>query len=161
MAMDTNALIQNVIQHALVSATGNQPPDVSPDGVGSEGMIAKVLGDRLGQMFAGSNSEPDDTDMPLLADEAEEDFDLYDELLERNSVLAAALGACDCWGEDAGCDICRGTGEPGSMLPDRRLFARFVQPALRAIRRANGAPANAPFKPKEAYKEDDDGQLDG
>jgi hypothetical protein len=57
-----------------------------------------------------------------------------DELAERNLALAEALGACDCWGQDPRCHICEGEGGPGWILPDRQLFATYVQPAIRAIR---------------------------
>src|SRR5688500_15458651 len=54
----------------------------------------------------------------------------FEELLDRNSSLAAALGACDCWGAAPHCPICEGEGSPGWMLPDRELFKVYVQPAL-------------------------------
>ena len=57
-----------------------------------------------------------------------------DDLAERSLALAEALGACDCWGQDPRCHICEGEGGPGWILPDRRLFATYVQPAIRAIR---------------------------
>lgn len=57
-----------------------------------------------------------------------------DELAERNLALAEALGACDCWGQDPRCHVCEGEGGPGWILPDRQLFARYVQPAIRVIR---------------------------
>src|SRR3954454_4633287 len=37
----------------------------------------------------------------------------YDDLIDRNSILAAALGACDCWGQDRNCPICDGRGGSG------------------------------------------------
>ena len=49
------------------------------------------------------------------AEAANDDFDL-DDLVERNSELAAAVGACDCWGDDPGCPFCEG-------LRQRRLDA--------------------------------------
>ena len=57
-----------------------------------------------------------------------------DQLREVNDALAAALGACYlCWGKDAGCPVCHGTGRPGTTMPDKRLFARFVAPVLRTL----------------------------
>jgi hypothetical protein len=67
-----------------------------------------------------------------------------DELAERNLALAEALGACDCWGQDPRCHICEGEGGPGWILPDRQLFATYVQPAIRAIR---AQAANARTRP--------------
>ena len=57
-----------------------------------------------------------------------------DQLREVNDALAAALGACYlCWGKDAGCPVCHGTGRPGSAMPDKQLFAQFVVPTLRTL----------------------------
>lgn len=55
-------------------------------------------------------------------------------LWERNDMLARALGACYlCWGEDSDCRVCGGTGHPGSMLPEKRIFSRLIMPAIHAI----------------------------
>jgi hypothetical protein len=61
----------------------------------------------------------------------------YTLLLERNDMLAAALGACpDCWGEEPNCSACKGQGVPGSMLPLHQEFSRYVMPAIRVVREA-------------------------
>jgi hypothetical protein len=52
-------------------------------------------------------------------------------LVERNTMLAAALGACECWGEDPGCPVCAGDGGAGWALPDPALYAAYVRPARR------------------------------
>jgi hypothetical protein len=52
-------------------------------------------------------------------------------LVDRNLLLAAALGACDCWGEEAGCPRCGGQGVPGWMPPDPELYGEYVAPAVR------------------------------
>lgn len=58
-----------------------------------------------------------------------------DELRDRLDRLAAALGACaECWGEDPDCEVCVGTGTPGSFVPDPRLYRTLVSPACRAVR---------------------------
>ena len=48
-------------------------------------------------------------------------------------VLAAALGACDCWGMAADCPVCAGAGTSGWTEPDVELFREFVGPALARI----------------------------
>jgi len=59
----------------------------------------------------------------------------YKILMERNDILASALGAClDCWGEDADCEMCYGKGVPGAYVPDRDAFVEFVLPSLRRLR---------------------------
>jgi hypothetical protein len=78
---------------------------------------------------APADEDPSWTDSPDISVILEH----YEELIQRNSLLAAALGACECWGDVDGCEICRGEGTPGWCRPDRRLFARFVRPAVRAL----------------------------
>jgi hypothetical protein len=46
----------------------------------------------------------------------------------RNAFLAAALGACECWGEDGGCRQCGGEGRAGCYEPDPAAFAAIVAP---------------------------------
>jgi hypothetical protein len=53
----------------------------------------------------------------------------------RNSRVARALGACDCFGEDVGCVECGGRGAPGWRLPDRGQFEAIVRPALQKVSR--------------------------
>jgi hypothetical protein len=68
---------------------------------------------------------------------AEQMFAELDTLRARNDLFAAALGACYlCWGDDSACEVCGGSGRPGSDMPDRELFAELVMPALRRIRTA-------------------------
>jgi hypothetical protein len=47
-----------------------------------------------------------------------------------NLLLAGALGACECWGLRADCDLCRGHGSAGWTEPIPELFDEFVGPAL-------------------------------
>ena len=56
------------------------------------------------------------------------------QMRERNSALAAALGACDCWGLNLDCEICCGEGKSGWAVPDKELFSLFVAPVLNTVR---------------------------
>jgi hypothetical protein len=47
-----------------------------------------------------------------------------------NLLLAAALGACECWGLRADCDVCQGHGMAGWTEPVPELFYEFVGPAI-------------------------------
>jgi hypothetical protein len=47
-----------------------------------------------------------------------------------NILLAAALGACECWGLQADCRLCRGLGSAGWIQPEPELFDEFVRPAV-------------------------------
>ena len=55
---------------------------------------------------------------------------LHEELVDRNLILAAALGACDCWGTVPDCRVCSGAGGSGWADPEPALFAEYVAPAL-------------------------------
>jgi hypothetical protein len=50
--------------------------------------------------------------------------------VNTNIVLAAALGACECWGLRADCHVCRGEGSAGWTEPVPELFDEFVGPAI-------------------------------
>lgn len=47
-----------------------------------------------------------------------------------NILLAAALGACECWGLQADCRLCQGLGSAGWIQPEADLFNEFVRPAI-------------------------------
>jgi hypothetical protein len=47
-------------------------------------------------------------------------------LERRCDMLAEALGACPCWGDDPDCEDCEGKGTPGAFEPDPSLFREFV-----------------------------------
>ncbi len=53
-----------------------------------------------------------------------------DPLTDTNLLLAVALGACECWGLRASCDLCEGHGTAGWTDPDPALFDELVMPAV-------------------------------
>jgi len=54
----------------------------------------------------------------------------YKILVQRNNILASALGACPyCWGSDVTC-ICQGYGSVGSRSPNKEAFAELILPVL-------------------------------
>jgi hypothetical protein len=53
-----------------------------------------------------------------------------DEPVDISMLVAAALGACQCWGLRTDCDICGGQGSTGWIMPDRELFEALVEPAI-------------------------------
>jgi hypothetical protein len=62
-------------------------------------------------------------------------------LHDRADRLADALGACaSCWGEDSACPECQGRGRPGRSMPDERLFADIVMPAVELMRLCERRP---------------------
>jgi hypothetical protein len=77
-------------------------------------------GDETGPKIPGSQSDQVDPVSGVT----------YNELVHRNSMVAAALGACDCWGERANCSLCNGVGSPGWLPPDENLFDIYVRPVV-------------------------------
>lgn len=129
------ALVDRVLQQAqeqltrdgAFAATGDTSPDE---------LVAAALGKRLARMIVDEDSSAVvDSTAGFPADELSH----YEELIDRNSVLAAALGACDCWGQLVNCPFCDGVGGPGWALPDERLFASYVRPALSAVTNPSGS----------------------
>jgi len=57
--------------------------------------------------------------------------------IDTNMLLAAALGACECWGLRADCRMCRGQGSAGWTHPDPELFDDFVGPAIAKMSRTS------------------------
>lgn len=72
----------------------------------------------------------------------------HEAMQDRVVLLAAALGACDCWGHDAGCPSCSGRGSPGWVAPDPQLYQEFVAPAAAAMTVA-AASTQRPEAPAE------------
>jgi hypothetical protein len=62
----------------------------------------------------------------------------YEAPADTNMLLAAALGACACWGLQADCTLCWGQGSAGWTEPVPELFDEFVGPA---IAKRSGVPA--------------------
>lgn len=89
--------------------------------LGDEQSVQAVTGRLMGLINGATADEP-----PYHAQS------LYDALVERTTVLAAALGACDCWGEMPDCPVCSGAGGAGWMTPDPVAFDVYVAPALEA-----------------------------
>jgi hypothetical protein len=110
---DHLALVERAVAQ-VVERVANDESSVAGDETPAE-RIAVALGNRLARLVFDEESASA----------------RYDELVERNIALASALGACDCWGEQADCPICDGEGGPGWLPPDGQLFARYVRPVVR------------------------------
>jgi hypothetical protein len=129
MVPDAVALVERALQQAQEQvmrdggfAAGS---DTSPKEV-----IAAALGDRLARMIVNEGSSTV-TNWPTANGQAL-NLRYYEELVDRNSVLAAALGACECWGHHVDCPVCDGVGGPGWTLPDEQLYTSYVLPAVDA-----------------------------
>jgi hypothetical protein len=75
-------------------------------------------------------------------------------LIDRNMILAAAVGACDCWGYDPTCAVCGGEGSAGWTQPDAELFIEFVEPAARRMADESAGPSQSTTRSKEVSEHD-------
>lgn len=82
--------------------------------------VFQQLADRLGADHGGAPNN-----VVISYDSA-----VHEALVDQNVLLAAAVGACDCWGQDPACPVCAGTGSAGWTEPDRTLFEEYVAPAV-------------------------------
>jgi hypothetical protein len=135
MMPDTIALVERVFQQVQEQLARDGAFAASGDTSLKE-VVATALGNRLARMIVNDDSAVEA--WPTASSPADE-LGSYDELADRNSLLAAALGACDCWGQHVSCPFCDGLGGPGWALPDERLFASYVYPALNAITHLDGS----------------------
>lgn len=127
--------VERVLQQVL-DQLATQGAHAGYGGKPPEELVAIALGNWLSTMLAaGRPPAPGEKPPPA---EPPAPPPAADELREQNSALAAAVGACDCWGERPDCRFCEGEGSPGWVRPDRQLFATYVYPALRAMKAAGG-----------------------
>jgi hypothetical protein len=99
-----------------------------PDPRGFAGRVMEQLLDRL------VNESPGERPVAVAQATTHDGGDL-------SVVLAGALGACECWGDDPDCSSCSGVGSAGWMQPDEGLYAEYVAPAVRRM----ADTATAPF----------------
>jgi hypothetical protein len=149
-----------LVGRVLEQVAGQLAPDEVRAGAGEtppDELIVAVLANHLAQMLTVGES-PEETGGSQTGEDAGW-LAHYHTLLARNSVVAAALGACDCWGQDRDCPMCEGGGRPGWALPDERLYAAYVDPAVSAARRPRArGPANTQGNTGNERREFDDGQ---
>jgi hypothetical protein len=111
-----------------------------------EALLLKVLPDPMGfaERILGELAERLATAPPGNGPNVVPSYEstAHEALVDRSVLLAAALGACDCWGEDAGCPGCGGQGSAGWVPPDPELYAEYVAPAVRRTS-PEGPPADA------------------
>jgi hypothetical protein len=113
-----------------------------------EALLVKVLVDPgafaervLGELVERLATEPHSSGQQVVQsyDSAE-----HLALVDRGVLLAAALGACDCWGEDPTCSECHGAGAVGWVPPDPALYDEYIKPAV--LRGSAGGEAAEPAR---------------
>jgi hypothetical protein len=124
--------VQDQLAHdeTFTGFTGAKPPDE---------LLAIALGNRLARMIA--KEEPLVGSDRSTVGRRDDELADYEELVDRDNLLAAALGACVCWGQRAECPICNGAGTPGWALPDEQLYTVYVRPAVIAATTHHGSVA--------------------
>jgi hypothetical protein len=129
MATDVLALVSKVIDRA-VEKSGHVLPSSLPTGEQPQGadalidMLASHLLTFLGVGGSAGAGRPSTSELEQLCTTQ----------MARNSILARALGACDCWGELPSCESCHGRGTSGWRPPERASFDVLVRPVLRKMR---------------------------
>jgi hypothetical protein len=115
---DRLAFAERIVSEAI-DRLADDPAFAAGDGTAGE-RIAVALGNRLARLVLDEESWSA----------------RYTDLVDRNLTLAAALGACDCWGENVDCETCAGDGRPGWLPPEPGLFAKYVKPVASKAARA-------------------------
>jgi hypothetical protein len=150
MMPDAIALVEHVLQQAQEQLTRDGALAVGGDGPSRE-VVVPAVDDRPARMIVNEDSSAV-VDWTTPGHPAE-NFGHYKELVDRNSVLAAALGACDCWGHHIDCPVCDGIGGPGWALPDEQLFRSYVRPALNVVTNPSNS-STALGREAESYREE-------
>lgn len=131
MPIDALTLVSKVIDRAmqksghLVSSSSGGVDDGERADLLAEALasyLLQFLG--VGPSATGLQGHPPTSDLERIC--AEQSV--------RNSAVARALGACDCWGELPTCEVCRGRGVPGWRPPERVSFDLLVRPVLRKMK---------------------------
>jgi hypothetical protein len=117
---------------------------VLPDPAGYAQRLLLQAMNRWGQLaepsatafYAASSPEDNTNETFISADQLGE----TEPPIDTNILLAAALGACECWGLEPNCHVCFGHGRAGWTEPEPDLFNEFVRPAIARLpgMRANG-----------------------
>jgi hypothetical protein len=161
--LDPVGFLERMLQEALdqlardgtFAANGDRPP---------EELVATALGRHLGRAIRDettldepSTFETSSVDGPATDPSGRALIDVvviddYEQLVERNGELAAAVGACDCWGQHPECPICEGEGAPGWVPPEKKPFTTYVYPAVRAVSRRR-RPTGDQTEVAEQWKE--------
>ena len=129
--MDSQELMTfatRVLERALQKSGYMPAPPDDPNGVKGPG---DMFVDNLADKLIGVVMRADAAALPQL--QSAFSSPALEQLRVRNALLANALGACECFGEDQACVRCGGRGAPGWHLPDRPHFEAIVRPALQRV----------------------------
>ena len=119
MAMDKAQLT------SMIATMTGRPDD--PRVQGFVQLLASALGDDDAESKAARRARRRRAAMQRIAQVQR----MIESMTARNTFVAGALGACECWGTDAGCERCGGRGTPGAYDPEPAAFELIVLPLLR------------------------------
>jgi hypothetical protein len=112
---DPSGFAQRLLLQLMAQFGQSAQPGASAFDSGARAFYTAATGDDAAASNIVITPEPPDAD---------------DTPTNTNLLLAAALGACECWGLRADCDVCRGQGSAGWTEPVPDLFYEFVGPAI-------------------------------
>jgi hypothetical protein len=126
---------------------------VLPDPMGFVERVLQQILERLAYSSPGANPM---TVMTSPGEGLQSDAAATDALEEQNLVLAAALGACTCWGSDPECAVCAGHGCAAWMPPDPTLYDVYIAPAADQMSdpRASAGAGARPGAPEPSTSEE-------
>jgi hypothetical protein len=120
---DPSGFAQRLLLQLMAQFGESAAPGAGPYGSAANAFYTAATHDDATASNIIITPEPPDADEPD-ADEGDEG------LAGTNVLLAAALGACECWGLRADCGLCQGEGSAGWAEPVPELFDEFVGPAI-------------------------------
>lgn len=70
---------------------------------------------------------------PELKEESAYPDDAKESTAAQTLLIAAALGACDCWGRRPDCPACSGEGQILFFTPEASLYEQFILPVAKRM----------------------------
>lgn len=133
--MDSAQAVQQVVEEALSHSIGNENQFNGFNHLLGNEQVAGWIGSQVIGFLSSGNGRHLIADLQNVMDYLEGAMTRYSELTERNAELAAALGACACWGEHEDCETCHGEGASGWLTPNQESFSELVLPTLLSMSR--------------------------
>jgi hypothetical protein len=157
LLLDSFTFAERVFRRVQTQVQAQLSPDDAAAPKSLDELLSDVLVDRLTRIVADTGAVDENTavngaiaefEQPIV-DHLVNDPSALAELLMRDSLLSAALGACVCWGERGDCPLCEGAGTPGWAAPDEQLYVSYVQPAVVAAARCHSFVHPPSFTPSD------------
>jgi hypothetical protein len=139
MISDPTSFFQKLMEQVMIKSPGLAVTLMNQKQGSQEQFLLDLLSERLSKLLtADPDSKPAEPSVveDLVTEDGIDEQSLladYEFLVNKNSQLASALGACECWGEDSGCPVCQGEGMPGWTRPETQAYSFFIRPAMKAL----------------------------